>query len=169
MRTRRSLAVAASLAVVCGLTQLSPADGSSPPDAKPTATRGFSKQIDRSLGNGLGRLIAANDSGKVRVGKGFSVNQGALAIRDDQGRVMIDLTPQAGADRAAFRKQAEKLGLVVTATDENLGTLEGYAPLAAMKALAGLDDTGTISQELRPVTHVGSTTSQGVKFQRIDK
>lgn len=169
MRTRRSLALAASVAVVCGLTQLNPAEGSAPPDARPTAN-GFSKSIDRGLGNGLGRLVASNGSGSARVGdSGLRVTQGSLAIKDDQGRVMIDLTPQADADRSAYRKQAEKLGLVVTATDHASGTLEGYAPLDAMKALAGLSDTGTIAQQLRPITRAGSTTSQGVDFQRIDK
>ncbi|WP_155992081.1 S8 family serine peptidase [Nocardioides sp. URHA0032] len=169
MRTRRSLAVAASVAVVCGLTLLNPAEGSAPPDARPTAN-GFSKSVDRSLGNGLGRLVASSGSGKARVGSsGLRVDQGSLSIRDDQGRVMVNLTPQAGTDRAAYRKQAEKLGLVVTSTNKQVGTLEGFAPLSAMKSLAALDDTGTLVQELRPITHVGSTTSQGVKFQRIDK
>ncbi len=169
MRTRRSLAVAASVAVVCGLTQLAPAEGSTPQASKPTP-KGFSKSIDRSLGNGLGRMVATKGSGTARVGSsGLVVNQGSLAIRDDRGRVLIDLTPQADADRAAFRTQAEKLGLVVTATDSGSGTLEGYAPLDAMKSLAGLDETGTIAQELRPITRAGSTTSQGVNFQRIDK
>ncbi|WP_395657711.1 S8 family serine peptidase [Nocardioides sp.] len=168
MQTRRLLAATASLAVLGGLSQVAPATGSTPSSDRP-APGGFSKQVDRSLGNGLGRLVAADGSGTTRFGSGFRVDQGQLAVRDDQGRVLVDLTPQADADRAAYRHQAERLGLVVTATDASSGTLEGYAPLSAMKSLAGLDETGTLVQVLRPVTHVGSTTSQGVEFERIDK
>jgi Subtilase family len=168
MLTRRFLAMTASMAAVGGLAQLSPAAGSPPADRPDPA--GFSKHVDRSLGNGLGRLVATNGSNKARLGSsGLRVDQGALTVRDDRGRVLVDLTPQADANRAAFRRQAEKLGLVVQATDKTSGTLEGFAPLAAMTSLAALDQTGTLVQSLRPITDVGATTSQGVNFQRVDK
>ena len=169
MLTPRLLAGTAVLALLGGLTQLAPATGSTPAAERP-APSGFNKHIDRSLGNGLGRLVAQHAPGASRVGaSGLRVDQESLAIRDDQGRVLVDLTPQAGTDRAAYRKQAERRGLVVTSTNKQLGTLEGFAPLAAMSSLAALDRTGTLVQALRPITHVGSTTSQGVKFQRVDK
>ncbi len=49
------------------------------------------------------------------------------------------------------------------------GTLEGFAPLSAIRTLAKLPGTGTIAQALRPHTDIGAATSQGVKYQRIDK
>jgi hypothetical protein len=168
MLSRRFLAVATSVVVVGGLSQFSPATGSpAPADRKddPGVTK-----VDRSLGNGLGWLLAGNSSAQQRLGSSpLRVNQGSAAVRDDAGRVLVHLTPQVDADRAAFRRLAERQGLRVTATDGSHGTLEGYAPLSAVRALAALDDTGTISMVPRPVTRVGSTTSQGVAFQRVDK
>ena len=40
--------------------------------------------------------------------------------------MLVQLTPQAGVDRAAFRKQAEAQGLVVQDVDGDTGTLEGF-------------------------------------------
>ena len=166
MRPRRSLAIAASIATVFGLTQLATAQASSSPGSGPTAP-GFNKQIDRSLGNGLGRLVADDASGQARSANGLAVNQNSLAIRDHQGRVLIDLTPQADANRRVYRKHAEALGLKVTATDRSSAPSRVSRRCRPCSPCAALDQTGTIVQELRPVTHAGSTTSQGVKFQRV--
>ena len=83
--------------------------------------------------------------------------------------MLVQLTPQAGVDRAAFRKQAEAQGLVVEGVDSDTGTLEGYLPLAAVNDLAALKGTGTIAQAVQPVTRIGKATSQGVALQRVDK
>ncbi len=83
--------------------------------------------------------------------------------------MLIQLTPQSGVDRAAFREQAEDIGLVVKAVDPEHGTLEGFAPLSDVRRLAALEGTGTIAQALKPATHVGDATSQGVALQRVDK
>jgi hypothetical protein len=122
------------------------------------------------LGNGLGRLVQSSKSGSAKQGAGgLRMNQDALTIRDRQGRVLIDLTPQAGANRAEFRRAAESRGFVVQTVDATHGTLEGFAPLTAMTSLAALPDTGTIAQALKPRVDAGSVQSQGVPFQRIDK
>jgi hypothetical protein len=162
MLSRRFLALTTSVVVVGGLSQLSPAVGAPPGTAHP---KPLTKNVGSTLGNGLGRLVSPQPS---RPGNPLKVDQSALTIRDGRGRVLIDLTPQAGADRARFRAQAEALGLVVRSVDKDLGTLEGFAPLSAMTKLAALPKTGTIAQALRPVTHVGATTSQGVTFERAD-
>ncbi len=47
--------------------------------------------------------------------------------------------------------------------------LEGSPRSTPMDSLAGLKDTGTLAQTLRPQTHVGKATSQGVVQQRVDK
>jgi Subtilase family len=169
MLNRRLIAVATSVVVIGGLSQFSPANGSAPP-AEGKGDPGFNKSVDRSLGNGLGRLVASHGNAKSRLGSSpLNVDQSSLAVRDASGRVLVNLTPQADADRAAFRQAAEKAGLDVVSTDRDNGTLEGYVTLAKVPALAALDNTGTIVQALRPVAHVGSTTSQGVAFQRVTK
>ncbi|GAB2479238.1 S8 family serine peptidase [Jatrophihabitans fulvus] len=126
-------------------------------------------RVDPALGNGLGRLVPSSAArAKLAVG-GVRIDQGALAIRDAQGRVLIDMTPQAGVDRAAFRARAAAAGLAVTATDAATGTLEGYVATSAIRSVAAVAGTGTIKMVPRPTSHTGSIESQGVAFQRIDK
>ncbi|MFN0282862.1 MAG: S8 family serine peptidase [Kineosporiaceae bacterium] len=141
------------------------------PAAPGTVARAATDRVDRTMGNGLGRLVAGTDRPAARgaAPSGLRIDQDALTIRDAQGRVLVQLTPRAGVDRTTFRAAAQKAGLVVTATDSGQGTLEGYASTSAVKALAKLAGTGTIAQALRPRTSVGSTTSQGVPFERVDK
>ena len=102
-------------------------------------------------------------------GSGLTVDQASTAIFDSAGRVMVDLMPRAGVDRAAFRRQATALGLKVTATDPDLGTLEGYTPLSVVTDLAALAGTGAIAQVVRGHAYAGDATSQGVAFQRVNK
>ena len=76
------------------------------PSTKPAAS---GADIDRSLGNGLCRLVAHGAKSATN-GAGFRLDddQDALTIRDSAGRVLIDLTPQAGVNRAAYRAAATK-------------------------------------------------------------
>ena len=135
-----------------------------------TQPRPFPKQTDTNLGNGLGRLLAADSAvPSLKRRRGLRVDTEATAIRDSQRRVLVDLTPHSNSDRAVFRTKAEDLGLVIKHTDRELGTLEGFAPLTAVRSLAALPETATISQALRPQTFAGSATSQGVALQRADK
>jgi hypothetical protein len=128
-----------------------------------------SKKTDASLGNGLGRLVAQSNKASLKRAGGFRMDQESLTIRDAQDRVLIQLTPQSNVDRAAFRKQAEGLGLVVKTVEAEHGTLEGFAPVAAVQGLAALRGTGTIVQALKPTTNIGKATSQGVAMQRVDR
>ncbi len=171
MRTARWSAGAVGAALVVGMTSLGqavPPSVAAPPSAQKAASG--SASADPALGNGLGRLLAQSEgvSAKRATG-GLRVDQDALSIRDAQGRVLVDLTPARGVDRAAYRRQAEALGLVVETVDRQHGTLEGYAPLDAVRALAGLSGTGTIAQALRPRASIGDATSQGVALQRVDR
>ncbi|MDO9377269.1 MAG: S8 family serine peptidase [Nocardioidaceae bacterium] len=153
----------------------SPAPGSTPDVAAgttPSAAPGGTTD-DAGLGNGLGRLVAGS---KARRGpSGLRLDQGQLAIRDDAGRVLVHVTPRDDVDRAAYRRDVEGLGLVVQATDDEAGTLEGFLPLAQVRDVAALADTGTVAQALRPQVRAGSesargaATSQGVAAQRIDR
>jgi hypothetical protein len=164
MRKQRWAILTAGALVVAGSLALSPAASTS------AAPKHFKRSDDPRLGNGLGRLVQQGRTPGVRKQQGGPrSDQSKLAITDDQGRVMVDLTPQQGVDRTAFRAGAEALGLKVKAVDAEQGTLEGYVPLSGVKQLASLKGTGTIAQAVRPHTMVGAATSQGVALERADK
>ena len=128
-----------------------------------------STNADPGLGNGLGRLLAQSEQRSLRSSDRLRNNQEGLTIRDAQNRVLVQLTPQSDANRAAYRRQAEQLGLVVQNVDAKHGTLEGFVPLSAVRALAAMKETGTLAQAVRPQTRAGKTTSQGVALQRANK
>jgi hypothetical protein len=152
--------------VVAGSATLVPTTATTAAAPAPTST----KSADGALGNGLGRLVdQSGRASKKLAGGGFRMDQESLAIRDAQNRVLIQLTPQSNVNRASFRKQAEGLGLVVKTVEAAHGTLEGFAPLTAVRSLAALRGTGTIVQALKPTTNIGAATSQGVAMQRVDK
>ncbi len=165
MRKQRWAMLTAGALVAAGSLALAPAASTS------AAPKHFKRSEDPRLGNGLGRTVQQAHSPSVRKksGPGPKTDQTGSAITDAQGRVMVDLTPQQGVDRAAFRANAESLGLKVKAVDADHGTLEGYVPLGSVKQLASLKGTGTIAQAVRPHTLVGAATSQGVALERADK
>lgn len=139
----------------------------------PTATQAAppttgSAKVDRSLGNGLGRLLA-NQGTNRRTAGGVRIDQDKVTVRDGQGRVLVDLTPGERVDRPAFRRAAEAAGLVVRAADPARGTLEGFVALDHVLALKALPGRATLSQALKPRASVGAATSQGVALQRISQ
>jgi hypothetical protein len=119
------------------------------------------------LGNGLGRLVHPAGTAAKQNG-GLRIDQASLAVRDAKGRVLVDLTPQAGVDRRAFQRQAQRNGMVVRSVDRHFGTLEGFVPLSKVETLAALRNTGTIAQAVKPHVESGIAESQGVAFQRVD-
>lgn len=164
MSRRRWVAGIASITIMTGMAIAVPA-------ATTVAAPPPSDKIggDRALGNGLGRLLAQETAPSARRAGGVRIDQDAVSVRDDQGRVLIQVTPHAGVPRKAFRTQVAALGLSVEAVDEASGTVEGYAPLSAVAALAALPDTGTVAQTIKPGTRIGKATSQGVGLQRVDR
>jgi hypothetical protein len=161
-QSRAWASVLAGVVVGVTIVTVPTATQAAPPPAGPT-------KVDRTLGSGLGRLLAQQPGARQRRAAGVHLDQEALAIRDGRGRVLVDLTPQAGADRTAFRRAAEGAGLVVQSTDADRGTLEGFVALDDVEALNGLAGRGTLAQAVRPRASVGSTTSQGVALQRVSQ
>ena len=160
---QRWVAGVAVVVLVVGAAALNPI----PTAAKPTSPKATAS-TDRALGNGLGRLLEQSGASTKQAG-GLRIDQAALAIRDTENRVLVDLTPQAGIERAAYRRQAESLGLIVRSVDGRHGTLEGFAPLSAVRALAALPGTGTLAQAVKPRAQIGKATSQGVALHRVDR
>ena len=154
-------------AVVLGTTSVAGFAGAAAGSAQPHRTP--VDQTRSALGNGLGRLVDKPAAQQKVAGHGFQIKKNALTIRDGKGRVLVDLTPQKGVNRASFRQRAEARGLVVKATDSTYGTLEGFVSVKAIGKLAGMSGTGTIAQALRPHTDTGAAVSQGVAFQRVDQ
>ncbi|WP_230486995.1 S8 family serine peptidase [Nocardioides anomalus] len=142
---------------------------SAAPSAAATSASTSVKDTRSPLGAGLGRLVAAEKPGARSSLAASVIRPEGTAIRDDQGRVLVDLTPQQGVDRAAYRQAAEAAGLEVTATDDQHGTLEGFVPVAAVTQLAALKGTGTLAQAAGAHTDAGSVQSQGVAFQKVDQ
>ena len=164
MRSRRWATGTVVAVVAVGLTAVTPA---LPVKAAPPAP---ATKADRALGNGLGRLVEQSGSAtNRRTDRGPRIDQEALTIRDAEGRVLVDLTPQAGVDRADYRSRAAALGLQVQSVDARRGTLEGYVAVDAVQALAALPETGTLAQAVKPQVHTGAVTSQGVALQRVEQ
>ena len=163
MRRRQWATGLLGAVVVAGSTTLVPVSTTAAPPPS------HDKRVDPTLGNGLGRLVSQSQQSSLRRAGGLRIDQESLAIRDDQGRVLVHLTPQSDADRTSFRKEAERAGLSVQAVDSEQGTLEGFAPLSAVRRLASLPETGTIAQALKPAANAGDAISQGVAMQRVDK
>ena len=115
-----------------------------------------------NLGNGLSRLIEP-PAAKA----GIRMTQAPLAIRDRQGRVLVDVYAEQGAPLPAVRDRAEQAGLqTVTQADD---ALEGYVALDDVNALAKAAGVASVSQALKPFTNVGAATSQGVAAERVDR
>jgi hypothetical protein len=164
MRLTRKTAGLAGLTLILALATVPQSSISTAASSPPAQAE---KSQRSGLGNGLGRLVHPAGLSAKQNG-GLRIDQASLAIRDAKGRVLVDLTPQAGVDRGAFRRQAEALGLVVQSVDRHFGTLEGFAPLNAVERMAALRGTGTIAQALAPHVDSGIAESQGVAFQRVD-
>ncbi len=160
----RAAAVTAALTLVGAC--LLPTSAQAAPVADPGTKASAASRS--ALGNGLGRLVPGA-AATQRITGGLKIDQRALAIRDDAGRVLVDLTPQADADRGAFRTAAETAGLKITAVDDTRGTLEGFAAASAFERLASLPGAGTLVQVPKPTTSAGSVESQGVPYQRVDR
>jgi hypothetical protein len=167
MRKQRLVLVTAGALIAAGSLALAPAATTTAASPQPYKDGG-----NRAMGAGLGRLVQESQGPKAKSlqkSSGVHIDQSRLAVRDSQGRVLVQLTPQRGVDRAAFRKDAEANGLVVKAVDAANGTLEGFIPLSAANTLASMKGTGTIAQSIKPSTNIGKATSQGVAIERADK
>src|SRR4051812_1319974 len=98
MRRTAVVAGLSGLALALGVPTL--ASGAAPPARA-------SGRPDRTLGGGLGALVQGNGASTLRKATASKVRftPEKLAMKDAQGRVLVDVTPQAGADAATFRKQ----------------------------------------------------------------
>src|SRR5689334_19000472 len=123
MRRTAVVAGLSGIALVVGGSSL--AAGAAPPVA---AAKAKTDRVERSaMGAGLGALVQKQAPSTLRKSTTSASSRFApedLAIRDKQGRVLVDVTPRANVDAAAFRKQVEALGMTVTAVEPRHGTLE---------------------------------------------
>ncbi|MBV9832594.1 MAG: hypothetical protein JOZ82_13455, partial [Marmoricola sp.] len=165
-KQRRLVIVTAGALIASGSLALMPAATQAAPRILPPHVK---RHDDPRLGSGLGRLVQQSEQPSAKKKGGLVSDQSQLAIKDSRGRIKVDVTPQAGIDRAAFRRQAEAQGLTVTAVDPVNGTLEGFIDLGSVQKLAGLKGAGTVAQALKPVLRAGAALTQGVAFQRVDQ
>src|SRR5689334_9034430 len=102
MTRRRWAAGLAGALVVAGSATLLPG---SPTTAAPPPAPSTKGDGNSALGNGLGRVVADSQSPHAQSlakGRGVHFQPDALTVRDDKGRVLVQVTPQAGVDRASF-------------------------------------------------------------------
>ena len=149
---RRSIGVAraAALATVGSLVLAGAADARGGPSG--------------NLGNGLGRLLAP-----PAAKGGIRLDQSVLAIRDKQGRVLVDVYAADGSALSTVRQRSEARGLKVVDQSAEHKILEGYVAVSNVKQLAATPGVSSVSQALKPFTRVGKATSQGVQAQRVDR
>ncbi len=100
---------------------------------------------------------------------GIQMTQAPLAIRDRQGRVLVDVYARQDASFAAVRDRAEAAGLDTVAQSAGQRAVEGCVALSDVNALANAAGVSSVSLGLRPFTNVGAATSQGVAAERVDK
>ena len=99
MASRNLAAGLVGALALTGATALAPPPATSTSiSAAPQVRRVDRGYADGALGNGLGRLLKqAKNPGSAR-SHGLKIDQAALAIRDPQGRVLVDLTPAGGRE-----------------------------------------------------------------------
>lgn len=142
--------------------------------------------VPKNLGNGLDKLVksrqATTAGGQAR---GQSSNNlaaapeaagaAALAMSDDQGRVMVDiyLSGKEEFSRLLTSLPTRFPSLQITAFDASYraGVIEGYVGLDEAAALAQARGVSSVILAPRPVTNaiVGSVDDQGVTQHRVNQ
>jgi hypothetical protein len=117
-----------------------------------------------NLGNGLARLVEP-PAPKA----GIRMTQRPLAIRDAQGRVLVDVYAREGAALRSVRDEAEAAGLDTVIQSRDDRALEGFVAVDDIAELASARGVASVSQALKPHTNVGVATSQGVAAHRADQ
>src|SRR5215468_1089804 len=117
-----------------------------------------------NLGNGLARLLRPQAAKS-----GIQMTQAPLAIRDRQGRVLVDVYAREDASLASVRDRAESAGLDTVTQSADQRAVEGYIALSDVNALAKAAGVASVSLGLKPFTKVGAATSQGVAAERADR
>jgi hypothetical protein len=117
-----------------------------------------------NLGNGLARLLDPPGAKS-----GIRITQAPLTIRDEQGRVLVNVYARGSASLAAVSKRSEAAGLVPTTRSGDEKAIQGFVAVGDVKRLARTAGVASVSQALRPYTKAGAATSQGVRAQRADR
>src|SRR3954470_3379744 len=85
-----------------------------------------------NLANGLAQLVAPPKA----TGGTIRANPGARTIRDQAGRVLVDVYARPDATLAGVRQNSEGAGLSVVTQSVDARALEGFVALSQVKALA---------------------------------
>ena len=147
------------------------------------ATTLHAKPVPDNLGNGLNKLVESRlaivSGAAVAAYDGFATQDAAdaaaLALTDDQGRVMVDiyLSGARKLDRMASLLPASFPSLRVTASDKSYraGVIEGYVSLDEAAALAQFKGVSSVILSLRPVNNanIGSVYDQGVTQHKVNQ
>jgi len=151
MRTLRLIGAAASVSLCLLATTLAPAYAAAP------------------LGNGLRELAASYDRGDARLPAHLALH---ITNRAGDPLIMVRLQPNADAD-AVLKQLAAARFKLQTRSSINPSLVEGYLPLAAVRAAAGVSGVHSLHAEHRPAKHQAllpflPPVNQGAVFQKAD-
>jgi len=146
MRVYRHLGVAV-LASLCLLATVSPAGAAPAP-----------------LAGGLKELFAAYDRGDPRLQAQLNLH---ITNRAGDPLVLVKLQPGANAESVLAKLAAVGFRLQ-TRSSINRSLVEGYLPLSAVHAAAGVPGVHSLHATQRPKAHAGSVQSQAVALEKAD-
>jgi hypothetical protein len=119
---------------------------------------------DAPLGAGLNQLVAAYERDDPSLAWKLS-----LHLTDVKGDPMVLVHLAPGADQAAALARLAAVGFRLT-THSSINPLlaEGFMPLSAARAAAGVEGVHSLHATHRPTRHAGSVQSEAVALEKAD-
>lgn len=130
-------------------------------------------QQPKNMGNGLEQVVAQDLAAKSgqplnAPGVGAAVAPVDRAMHDAEGRILVTVYLRNPTGRDAVAKLD---GIRITGEEMTYqgGVLNVYVPAERVVALANTKGVSSVFLALRPISNVGSTTTQGVHQHRVDR
>jgi hypothetical protein len=132
-------------------------------------------QIPANLDSGLREVMAEAQSGRSVAASANAPNQqqrgiARLAVRDLQGRVMVNIHLNGSVPIAQVRNQLASLGAKITAENNSYrnGLISAYVPVNKLAELARSPGVLSLSLGRRPIRNAGACISGGALEMRTD-
>jgi len=124
--------------------------------------------IPENIGGELTALVADHMSGKHEQDR-----LAAMAMRDKQGRYMVEIFVAKGASFSAVRAAVAATGATLDRDSDvpwfHSGVMAAWTPIEMVTTLATTKGVRSLNLVLKPVTNVGLVTSQGAQVLGTDQ